>query len=114
MGKYLVRLTKEFKNRDNPIPLEPLLGDVISIDPLKIAIMNNQAILTDSLCYLCSNLLGNYARHASIFLQSIGNLGEVTTDGTITYSNILKAGDKVMCVPTANGQKYFIVDKVVI
>lgn len=110
---YDVELAKRYKDRDNPIPLEPLLGDVISIDPLKIAIMQNQAILTGDLCYLCSNLVSN-AKYAAFVLNNVGDYGSVSTNGTIEYMNILKTGDKVMCVPTANGQKYFIVDKVVI
>lgn len=108
---YDVKLAKELKKRNNPRPSEPLLGDVISVEPLKIAIMNNQVILTDSLCYLCSNLVSN-SKGAAFVLDSVADHGSVSTNGTITYSDILKAGDKVMCVPTAGGQKYFIVDKI--
>lgn len=111
MAEELTRLAKQFRKRDNPIPLGPLIGDVISVNPLKIAIMNNQVILTDNLCYLCSNLVSN-AKSAVFVLDSVADHGSVSTNGTITYSDILKAGNKVMCVPTANMQKYFIVDKI--
>lgn len=110
---YDVKLAGQLKKRDNPNPTksEPLIGDVISVDPLKIAIMKNQVILTDKICYLCSNLVSN-AKSAAFVLDSVADHGSVSTNGTVTYSNILKAGDKVMCLPTANGQKYFIVDKI--
>lgn len=108
---YDVKLAKEFHKRNNPRLSEPLLGDVISVEPLKIAIMNNQVILTDNLCYLCSNLVSN-SKVAAFIFDSIADYGSVSTNGTVTYSDILKIGDKVMCVPTANRQKYFIVDKI--
>lgn len=108
---YDVKLAKEFKKRNNAKPYEALLGDVISVEPLKIAIFQNRVILTSDLCYVCSNLVSN-ATNASFVLNSVATHGSISTNGTITYSDILKVGDKVMCVPTAERQKYFIVDKI--
>lgn len=109
---YEVKIAKELKKRNNPKPFEPILGDIVSIDPLTIALYQNQVILTSDMCYLCSNLVSN-EKGAAFVLDSVADHGSISTSGTITYSNILKAGDKVMCVPTANRQKYFIVDKII-
>lgn len=81
-----VQLAKHFKDRDNVEVVGAVLGDVISINPLSIAIYNNQVILTDKHCYICSNL----------------NSKEVSV------------GDKVLCLPTTDGQTFFIIDKVVV
>jgi len=79
-----IELAKQLKKRDN-IPLfGAVLGNVISISPLKITILENRVILDDNHCYICS----------------------------VIY-NLLAIGDKVLCLPTSNGQKYFIIDKVV-
>lgn len=79
-----IELAKQLKKRDN-IPLfGAVLGNVISISPLKITIFDNKVILDNSHCHICSAIY-----------------------------NLLAIGDKVLCLPTSNGQKYFIIDKVV-
>lgn len=77
-----VELAKELKKRNNPSTIGPQIGEVISINPIKVSIYNNRVILTNSNSYRCSKL-------------------EVAP------------GDKVLCLPTSNGQTFFIVDKVV-
>lgn len=103
-----VELAKEFNKRNNQEPIGPVLGVVISASPLKISIYNNQAILTEKQCYICSNLL---IRKENITLDNVADHGEITTTCTIT--NILNVGDKLLCLPTSNGQRFFIIDKVV-
>ena len=83
-----VQLAKHFKDRDNVEPVGVTLGDVISVNPLSISIYNNQVILTEQHCCVCSSLK--------------------------TIENILNTGDKVLCLPTTDGQTFFIVDKVVV
>lgn len=43
---------------------------------------------------------------------SVTNSGKGTFDGKMTFKNGLKKGDQVMMVKCANGQKYFILDRV--
>ena len=47
-----------------------------------------------------------------ILFGLLTNFNKSTTKFAITRN--LNPGDKVICVPTANGNKYFIVDKVVV
>ena len=108
-SSWEVQLAKHFKDRDNVEPVGVVLGDVISVSPLSIAIYNNQVILTEQQCYVCSNLK---SKNANITLDNVADHGTVSTTGTINY--ILNAGDKVLCLPTPDGQTFFIVDKVVI
>lgn len=78
-----VEIAKQFKNRDNKTPIGPQLGEVISSNPIKVAILGNKAILNSDNSYVCSSA-----------------------------QNII-TGDKVLCLPTSDGQTFFIVDKVV-
>lgn len=109
-----VELAKEFKKRNNKIPTGPLLGVVISSSPLKIAILGNKVILTEDHCYICSSLVDNYLRKADIKLDNVADHGTVSTTGEINFKEILKSGDKVLCLPTSDGQTFFIIDKVVV
>lgn len=79
-----IELAKEFKKRDNSPLFGAVLGNVISISPLKISILGDKVILESNHCYICNNVNG-----------------------------LLEVGDEVFCLPTTNGQKYFVVDKVV-
>ncbi|MEG3040902.1 MAG: DUF2577 domain-containing protein [Clostridium sp.] len=105
-------IAKEFKERNNINRSGVCVGKVISVNPLKISILDGSVILSKNLIYVCSNLLSG-VKKANIKLDSIATLGVITTSGEITFTNILKVNDLVMCVPTENEQKYFIVDKVV-
>lgn len=81
-----VEFAKQLKIRDNPEKIGAVLGDVISNNPLRIAIYNNEVILSEEQCYLCKNVIN---------------------------SNVIN-GDKVLCLPTSNGQAFFIIDTVVV
>lgn len=105
---YDVELAKHFRDRDNPDIDEPVIGIVISVNPISISIYNGQIILNSSMCYMCESLKNI---KGTITLDSVADHGAITTNFTLTRD--LTIGDKVMCVPTAKGQKYFIVDKVV-
>lgn len=108
-SSWEIQLAKHFKNRDNEEQLGAILGDVISNNPLKIAVYNNQAILTENQCYLCNGLK---TKKANITLDSVADHGSIST--TCTIESILSVGDKVLCQPTPDGQTFFIIDKVVI
>lgn len=110
----IVRLAQQFKSRNNPNldMIQAMVGTVISVEPLQIGIYNNSVILTSELCYMCSNLT-NYTKNSSFVLNTSTDLGTISCDGTISYKDIIKVGDNLMCIPTNNGQKYFIVDKII-
>lgn len=102
-----VELAKQLKKRDNKKVFGPQIGEVISVNPLKISILGNKAMLTIDHCFICSNIIENYKRKADIKIDGIDN------DCEITYKEVLKIGDSVLCLPSADGQAFFILDKVV-
>src|SRR5471030_1386146 len=104
-----IQLAKHFKDRNNVEQIGVTLGDVISVNPLSIAIYNDKVILTEQQCYVCSSLK---TKNTNITLDNVADHGTINT--TCTIENILNAGDKVLCLPTVDGQTFFIVDKVVI
>lgn len=108
---YDTILAKHFKERDNPVIEQPVVGTVISLSPFKISIYNGDIVLNENIIYVCQHLFkikGNIK--IDPFSDSSGDTHNVNNNFEITRD--LKVGDKVMCVPTDNGQKYFIVDKV--
>jgi len=124
-------LAKLFNERNNIKPHESQLGEVISIEPLKIALFDNKVILDEDHFYICSALEKEYVRKAdmkikaySVECSAMDSGGDSTEaisikeksdyDVEIKFKDIFKKGDKLLCLPTNNGQKYFIIDKVVI
>ena len=131
MSDWNIELAKELKKRDNKEPFEPVIGDVISIEPLKIAVYGNTTILEPKDCYMCSAMVERFLRKADMRIKSY-SVGINTTDSAghsnssmtvndkadydveITFKEIIKVGDKLLCLPTGNGQMFYIIDKVVI
>lgn len=96
------KLAQELKKRDNIVSDDPVVGTVINITPITISLFNGAVILNDTNSYICSNL-------------SVLN-GTCSVDGktgVCTIDRSLKVGDKVLSIPSNNGQTYFIIDKVV-
>lgn len=106
--RYAVELAKELKNRDNQDVDEAIIGDIIEISPVTVSLFNGQAIFIEGVnCYVCESLRNI---KGTITIDNIPGIGSVTSNCTI--SRTLNKGDKVLCIPTANGNKYFIKDKV--
>ena len=127
---YDVELAKEFKSRNNAKRTGNLLGTVLSISPLKIGILGDEIMLDSSNCFICSSLVTSFKRNAVVEIKaytigatandsngdSISSLSIPTKtdyDAVITYKDILKVKDKVLVISDADGQIFFIVDKVV-
>jgi hypothetical protein len=70
-------------------------------------------ILTADKLYLCGALADQVKRLSTIKLNSVAEHGAITTDGEITFKDVLKINDKVLCLPADGGQSFFIIDKVV-
>jgi hypothetical protein len=100
---YATDLAKEFKNRTNVKRTGNLKGKILSLEPLKIGILNNTVFLQKGNCSICSSLKENYSRNATI------NGG---TTSSIIFKDILKVGDNVLVISDALGQYFFIVDKI--
>ena len=128
---YGVELARELKNRTNIKRIGNTLGTVLSVVPLKIGILGNDVILDSSNCFICSSLVTNYKRNVTMEIKaytigatandtngdSISSLSVPTKtdyDAVITYKDILKVKDKVLVISDADGQVFFLVDKVVL
>ena len=96
-----VDLAKEFKNRNNVTPTEPTTGKVDSINPLSVSIFDGGAVLTGSIIQVSKNL----KKHTGTC--TIGG-----TTGTCEIDLSLKVGDSVLCIPTNNGQRWYIAEVV--
>lgn len=113
---------REFKTRDNPSALQPQIGEVISVSPLRIALLSDAVILEAAQIYLCSALAEGQARKAGISvptgefvltLPAASGTGSMAGDATVTFQECLAVGDLVACVPTAQTPKFIVIDKVV-
>lgn len=105
-------IAKEFKARNNPSIDEPVIGTVISSSPLSISIYNGAITLNKDIIYVCENLV-SIKGTISISSFSDSNGDSHAVNNTFEIKRTLNVGDKVMCIPTDHGQKYFIVEKVI-
>ncbi|WP_244833367.1 DUF2577 family protein [Clostridium sp. BJN0001] len=94
---YYVDLANELKKRNNSKPCEPTIGKVISISPLKISIFNGQVLLD-----------GNIIELSNDFCILNGTCEVNGETGTCSIDRTIKQGEEVQCIPTNNGQKWFI------
>lgn len=125
-----IELAKLFKNRDNPNRIGAILGTVVSKDPLKISILEGNAILEKEELYITHGML---EKEYKFKLSANGGVGDITTKATtekteelininITEENKdktnlklyfeLEKDDKVLLIPAESEQVFFIVDKV--
>lgn len=98
---YDKTLAQMFKDRVNKEQQEAVKGVVLNTDPLQIGIYNNAIILQGDLIYK-SNSLSKHKGTCEIN-------GQV---GTCEIDLSLKKDDHVICVPTAKGQKWYIIERV--
>lgn len=94
---YDVFIAKQFKDRDNIKPDEPTIGQVISVSPIQISILNGGATLKEEIIELSNDFC--------IFTGTCEVDGKT---GTCSIDRTLKQGEAVKCIPTDGGQKYFI------
>lgn len=125
-----VEMAKQFRQRDNSTPIGNIVGRIVSGFPdIKIAILDDSAVLTKDKIYCCNSLLSGYKREATI----TGNLKLNTSTGvaggpahshsvnidndslqtcTITYNDTLVVGDFVLLQHSADEKKWFIIEKI--
>lgn len=129
-----------FKERDNKVYLGPQTGKVISPLPEIQIALGEKIILTKEHLIIASHILKDYEREFSIegdMQLSQANAGETSTvsvgdhgshkhtvatlnintgyksTGKIKWTDSLKVDDEVILIPTANEQRYYVIDKVV-
>lgn len=84
----VTELAMELKKRNNVKVIGSILGTVLSVNPLKIGILNNEAILDK--CIL------------------------TRTFKALLDTNVIIVQDTVLLVADDTGQVYFAIDKVVV
>ena len=104
-------LAREFRDRDNRPVLQPQIGEVISVSPLRIALLSDAAILEAGQIYLCSALAeGQF----TLPLPAASGTGSMAGEAEVTFRECLAVGDLVACVPTAQTPKFIVIDRVVV
>lgn len=102
MNAAIVELAKMLHQRNNVIKESFVVGKVISPYP-DLKINDGDEIILDK-----SNLIvaGHLLPHSRTYTASNGS-------GTITFTDSLKTGEEVIMIPSSDGQKYIVIDKVV-
>lgn len=120
----ILKLAEEIHKRDNKSRIGICIGIVKSAEPLKVAICDGAVLLEDKdTARVCISLLEK-EKKASIEIQGgeiksdigtkIEGIADIKTEEMkITFREILKVGDEVLCVPLEGEQDWVIVDKVV-
>lgn len=121
MKSWAVGLAKNFKERDNPKPIGPCIGKVVSLSPVCISIQSGQHMLRDNQIYVCNQLLERQSDYNNFKSKGSGKFPcnkngpaqgdyDCTGAGKIHLDAVWKVGDFVMVVPDEAGQHFFIVD----
>ena len=129
MDDWAYQMAQQLKSRNNPKPIGPCIGVVVSTSPVKISLQDGQFMLEGEQVYVCNQILERKSKFtAKAKHKQSGSLsttcpisghsgssytaeGDLTLDGTeIHAKEVWQAGDKVMVVPDAAGQHFFVVD----
>jgi hypothetical protein len=111
-------LAKMFKERENKATIGNVVGEVTATDPeLQISIIDGNIILYESQLYCCDHVLSGYSRqftapNLSGTVDITDSLTITGLSGTVELTDTLATGDKVLLIPTADEQTWFIVDKI--
>lgn len=115
----------------------PQVGEVISPPPNIQVKLGEKIILTKDNLVIAAHVLYEYSREININgnISTTDESGSITLKlstpqtytvvtgkenakttitGTMTYTDTLKKGDKVILIPATNEQLYFLVDKAVV
>lgn len=117
-------LAKAMKDKPAKASTEgAMIGITISVEPVKVQIQDGQFILDPDNCYVCSHLMERKSDFiAKEIMHKMSDDGtqnggvfdwvNVYLEGKMELKEMWKPGDKVLVVPDATGQKFFIVDKI--
>ena len=126
MDDWAYDLAREIRKNRLEKVTGPCIGDTVSVSPFQVKILNGSVILDRDNAYVCRQLLERKSRFkAKGNLRQSGNLnaacasgshssysadGTFEGDGDMELDTVWKAGDKVLVVPSGDGQSFFIVD----
>ena len=126
MDDWAYQMAQQLKSRNNPKPIGPCIGVVVSTSPVKISLQDGQFMLEGEQVYVCNQILerkskftakAKHKQSGSISTScpvsshsdsSYTSEGDLTLDGTA--KEVWQAGDKVLVIPDASEQHFFVVD----
>ena len=88
MTEWANTLAKEFKKRNNQEYFGAIIGVLLSINPLKIGIYDNEIMLDKNNSFICKTI------------------NDMLINGTLIIN------DKVLVISSENNQTFFISDKI--
>ena len=105
---------KEMNNKPTPPTKGAMIGVTVSVNPFQVQIQNGKFLLDKSNAYVCKQLRERKSKvklNATSGTMNGSSWSEFSiSNGNIELDTVWKAGDKVLVVPDALGQKFFIVD----
>lgn len=128
MESYDIEIAKLFKERENLEIQGAIIGRVVNISPLKLSVYEGQVTLDKNQLYICDSCLQKDFKigistndvAGEVLLKSDGqtydyeimNLSTSIENTSVVLKFEMKLSDELLLIPTADGQKFFIVDKV--
>lgn len=135
--KSIVKLAEIIKKRDNPLWLGAVTGEVVKAPPeLEVKLENGIIIKNHKIMISIEKIVG-YKREFSLEGTinditinattsnqpcglgatnkhgTIQGAGDYKTVGSITWTDTLKVGDKVLMLPTNKEEYFYLIDRVV-
>lgn len=102
----LDKLASLFKERNNPSIIGITIGEVISVNPIRIK-YGTSIILDTSHLIFADSLINGYAG------EYTDNNGTTIETKTVTVRSELQAGNKVIMIPSNDFKKWYVLDKAV-
>jgi hypothetical protein len=106
---YSIGFAKAFNERNNVEKVGAIIGNVVSVNPLKISAFGGTVLLDNSNTTVCREAT-EYTMEVTV--QTSDADGTWTGTGTVKHEGI-KQGDKVLLIASESGKKFYLVDKVV-
>nr|DAW13020.1 MAG TPA: Protein of unknown function (DUF2577) [Caudoviricetes sp.] len=119
MEEWHGQIAAALKERNNPVRIGAVLGEVVSTSPWKVAIKDGKFMIDASNGYVCFQLIHHITtysyRHSGKITHQGCHAGPKTDydaqgEGKIVLNELWKTGDKVLVIPDENEQHFFIVD----
>ena len=119
MNNWEYELAEEIREgRKKPIT-GVCIGTVTNTNPFQVSIQNGNIILDKENACICNQLLernskavlkGSHTQSGTLNGNSYNANGNIEIDGNIVLLAVWQKGDKVLVIPSGDGQKFFIVD----
>ncbi len=106
----LDKLVKMFKDRENQTQIGITQGEVIGVSPLRIQ-YGDRVILEQRHLVVADSLVSGYTGEYTDN-DTISDVGLVVTTKTVTTTNPLQVGNKVIMIPDNSMKKWYVIDKV--